>query len=79
MNRISSYETRKWRSQLRCERDLSKLLDLVMALDRIVVELSMQIYEVPRRERFAMRKHNRRLHHVVRKRLPGLLAPRNPL
>ena len=60
------------------ERELGNLVELVLKLDRIVVELSMRIYNVSQEDRFLMRAHNRRLHNVVRKRLPGILA-RNPL
>ena len=81
-NRMTLHDQRKWRklrNQLMSERDVSKLLDTILALDRIVVELSMRIYNVPRRDRFVMRKQNRRLHNAVRQRLPRLLEPsRNP-
>ena len=55
------------------ERDPYKLLDMLLALDRMVVELSMRKYNISRRDRFRMRAQNKRLHQAVRKHLPQLL------
>jgi hypothetical protein len=55
--------------------DFLSLLEILLAFDRTVVELSMHAYNLPRRQRFAMRKQNRRLHDAVRERLPQLLEP----
>lgn len=79
---MACYRKAKWRklrTQVLQARDLDQLLDLVLTLDRIVVELSMRIYNLPRRDRFAMRAHNRRVHDVVRKGLSGLPAARQSL
>jgi hypothetical protein len=43
-----------------------KLLDSLLALDRRVIERSLRIYNVPRRERSRMRAQMRRLHQAVR-------------
>ena len=43
-----------------------QLLDILLALDRRVVEAGMRIYKISRRDRFAMRAQNRRLHAIVR-------------
>jgi hypothetical protein len=51
------------------------MVDTLLALDRMLVEVSMRLYNVPRRDRFTMRKHNRRLHAAVRQQLPRLLTP----
>jgi len=60
--------------------DLSKVLDILLALDRMVVEHSMHIYNIPRRDRFIMREQNQRLHDAVREYLPRLVEPpRDPL
>lgn len=54
--------------------DVEKLLNAVRALDRTVVEISMHIYKIPRRDRAATLERHRRLHDSVRERLPRLLA-----
>ena len=75
---MTLHEKRRWhklRRQLMRERDTNRLLDIMLALDRIVVEVSMRVYDVPRRDRLDMRKHNQRLHKAVRKSLPRLLEP----
>ena len=48
-------------------------VDMLLALDRMVVEVSMQLYNVNRRERSRMRRQNRRLHAAVREHLPRFL------
>lgn len=55
-------------------RDVNKLLDALRALDRTVVEISMHIYKIPRRDRALMRAHHRRLHDTIRERLPRFLS-----
>jgi hypothetical protein len=47
-------------------------VDMLLALDRMVVEVSMQLYNLNRRERSRMRRQNRRLHAAVREHLPRL-------
>jgi hypothetical protein len=59
--------------------ELQKMLDILSACDRGVVEFSMGLYNVPRRDRARMRQQNRRLHRAVRKFLPQLLRPPQPL
>ena len=54
--------------------DLNRELDALLMLDRTVVEFSMRIYKVSRRDRFIIRKQNRRLHDAVRQRLPRAAA-----
>ena len=53
--------------------DLEKLLNALRALDRTVVEISMHVYKVPRRDRAAMLEQHRRLHDMIRERLPLFL------
>lgn len=48
-------------------------LELLLALDRMVVEVSMQLYEVNPDERSRVRRENRRLHAAVRQQFPRLL------
>ena len=56
--------------------DLDNLLDILLALDRSVVELSMHVYNVAPGQQLAMREQNRRLHDAVRRRLPRSLSKR---
>lgn len=60
--------------------DPSRMLDVLLALDRMVVEVSMHLYNVAHRDRTRIRGNNRRLHAAVRKQLPRLLknSSRNP-
>jgi hypothetical protein len=53
--------------------DVEKLLNALRALDRTVVEISMRIYKVPRRDRASMLEQHRRLHDTIRERLPRFL------
>lgn len=64
---------RKVRSQGIRATDVDKLLSVLRALDRTVVELSMDVYKVPRRNRPAMLEQHRRLHDMVRTHLPRFL------
>ena len=75
MTQQDKREWRKLRNQVLRQRDASEMLDVLLALDRMLVEVSMGLYKVPRRDRFTMRKQNRRLHDAVRQHLPRLLNP----
>jgi len=48
-------------------------LDLLLALDHLVVEVSMQLYNVDGRDRSRMRRQNRRLHAELRQHFPRVL------
>jgi hypothetical protein len=54
--------------------DLNQELDALLTLDRRVLEFSMRIYKVSRRDRLMIRKQNRRLHDAVRQHLPRAVA-----
>ncbi len=54
-------------------KDPERMLDVLLALDRMVIEVSMQLYNINRRERSRMRRQNRHLHAAVRAHLPRLL------
>jgi hypothetical protein len=54
--------------------DIHELLNALLALDRTVVEVSMNLYKIPRRDRAAMREQQRWLHDAVRQRLPRLVG-----
>jgi hypothetical protein len=47
-------------------------IDLLLALDRMVVEVSMQLYNVDQGDRSRMRRQNRRLHAAVRRQFPRI-------
>ena len=51
--------------------DLSTMLDILLAFDRSVVEFSMHLYNVPRRDRVALREQNQRVRRPLRERLPN--------
>jgi hypothetical protein len=57
------------------QNDANEMLDVLLTLDRMLVEVSMRLYNVPGRERSTVRKQNRRLHAAVRQHLPRLLKP----
>jgi hypothetical protein len=46
---------------------------VLLALDRMLVEFAMRIYNVPRHDRSTMRRQNRRLHATVREQMPRLM------
>ena len=50
-----------------------EMLEILLALDRSVVEVSMQLYNLDQRDRRAMRSQNRRLHAAFRDHFPDLL------
>ncbi len=76
MNRYNKRGARKLPALSPQATDLDNLLDILLALDRSVVELSMQIYNIPASHQLAMREQNRRLHDAVRKRLPRSVSKR---
>jgi len=73
MSQPTNQPQRKMRSHGVQANEVHKLLNALLALDRTLVEFSMDLYKVPRRDRAAMRRLHRRLHSTVRERLPGLL------
>jgi hypothetical protein len=54
------------RGSVTSQYNADKLLDSLLALDRRVIERSLRIYNIPRRERNRMRAQMRRLHQAVR-------------
>ena len=75
MHQPAKQQLRKLRSRGIPASQVDKFLNAFRALDRTVVEMSMHIYKIPRRDRAAMLKQHRRLHDTVRRRLPRLLYP----
>jgi hypothetical protein len=69
-------EWRKLRKGLVRTSDLDNLMNILLALDRTVVELSMHVYKIPRGQQVAMREQNRILHEAFRDRLPRALSRR---
>jgi hypothetical protein len=66
MNLPAPYE----RTRPRQGSDAKHELEVLLALDRVLVEVSMQLYNVDPRDRSKMRRQNRRLHAAVREHLP---------
>jgi len=64
---------RKMTNQVLQQSDPRQMLDILLALDRMLVEVTMRLYNVPRHDRLTMRKQNRHLHAAVREHLPRLL------
>jgi len=64
---------RKLRSYGSRASDVDKLLNALCALDRIVVEISMHTFKIPRLDRAAMLEQHRCMHDTIRERLPRLL------
>ncbi|HET9407933.1 MAG TPA: hypothetical protein VFO39_11905 [Candidatus Sulfotelmatobacter sp.] len=65
---------RKLRSYDAQSSGVDRLLSALRALDLTVVELSMDIYNVPQHDRAALLEQHRRLHDTVRERLPRFLC-----
>ncbi len=65
-------QLRKPRNRANPRSDIHNLLEVIRVLDRSVVEISMHIYGVPRRQRAKMREQHRRLHDTIRNRMPRL-------
>ena len=72
MPQPNKHSWRKARSRNTRPTDLDKFLSLLRSADRTVVEMSMRIYKVPRRDRAAMLEHHRRLHDVVREQFSAI-------
>jgi len=58
--------------------ELATLLEVLSAFDRGVVEFSLGLYNLPRRDRVAVRQQNRRLHRALKAYAPRLLQPPQP-
>jgi hypothetical protein len=48
-------------------------LDVLLALDRMLIEVSMRLYNVSQSDQLTLREHNRHLHNAVRAHLPRLI------
>lgn len=68
---------RTLRSRSTRAKDFDEFLNLLRSLDRTVVDMSMNIYNVPRRDRPAMLEQHRRLHDMVREQLSAMPLPRH--
>ena len=67
---VSHEKKRKLRQlcdQVTIETDPTKLLNMFLELDRLVVERSLHLYKVPHRQRFVLRQQNRQLHAAIRR------------
>lgn len=65
MTKLKRAKRREARDPVTHRGDLSQTLDILLALDRSMVEFSMGLYNVPRRDRALMRQQNRDRKSVV--------------
>ncbi len=75
MTQPDSRRVLKLRDASLIQRDRENMVDVLLALDRMLVEVSMRLYNLPHNDRATMRKQNRRLHNAVREHLPQFLNP----
>lgn len=68
MRQLGESKQRKSRSQTTSRSDSGNVLDAFQVFDRMLMEFSMGVYNLPRRERLILRRHNERLHRAVRQR-----------
>lgn len=68
MRQHGESKQRKSRSKTSSRRDSGNVLDAFQVFDRMLMEFSMGVYNLPRRERLILRRHNERLHRAVRQR-----------
>ncbi len=73
MTKRNKAKRRESRSLLSHRGDPDGMLDILLALDRSMVEFSMGLYNVPRRDRALMREQNRRLHRALRNHPPSIV------
>jgi len=59
--------------QLISRGEFDRLLSALLAFDHALVEFYMQMYGTPPHQQLAMRRQNRNLHGLVRKRVPEFL------
>ena len=59
---------RKLRGGMISGSDSGNVLDAFQVMDRMLIEFSMRLYNVPLRQRLILRGHNQRLHRAVRRR-----------
>src|SRR5437763_6780085 len=57
---------RQQRNGMASGSDSGNVLDAFQVMDSMLMEFSMRLYNVPRRERLILRGHNRRLHRAAR-------------
>ena len=76
VNRITQPRSTKFRPPTTRRGKPNEMLDILLSFDQALMEFSMRMYKISRRERLLMRKQNRRLHAAVREHLPRLLKAR---
>ncbi len=64
---------RTFRKSNRHQKDPAEMLEILLALDRSIVEVSMQLYNVDQNDRRTMRVQNGRLHDAFRTQFPRFL------
>src|SRR5215467_11322162 len=73
MSRYTQQERRRTKA-FGTAQELDQLLDNFQTLDRTVVDMFMQIYEMPAHRQSALRLQNRRLHAAISKPLRRILS-----
>jgi hypothetical protein len=73
MTKLNRAKRRESRNLMTHRGDTKRMLDILLAFDRSMVEISMGLYNVPRRDRALMREQNRRLHRALRNHVPRLV------
>ena len=69
---------RKLRGGMITGSEPGSVLDAFQVMDRLLIEFSMRLYNIPRHQRMILRGHNQRLHRAVRQR-HGSRARRNAI
>jgi len=70
MTKLTRAKPRESRNLMTHRGDPKRILDILLAFDRSMVEISMGLYNVPRRDRALMRRQNRRLHRALKSYFP---------
>jgi hypothetical protein len=76
MKAVSPSDRRRHRTFQKREpqqKDPAEMLEILLALDRSIVEVSMQLYNVDQSDRRTMRAQNGRLHDAFRTQFPRFL------
>ena len=74
---MTPHNQRKWRklqNQNRTQRDPKQIFDVLLTLDRMLVEVSKRPYNLAQQERFSVPAQPR-LHAAVTQHMPRLLRP----
>jgi hypothetical protein len=76
MRQQGESKQRQARTRMASGSATGNVLDAFQVMDSMLMEFSMRLYNVPRRERSILRGHNRRLHRAVRQRHNSRAIPK---